>query len=220
MSAHPAPTDLCYALQQGQLCYVSRMQPTDQQSLCLHTRDEMEARGYRSSVIHLSTLSGSPHAQTEWAKQLIKELWYTFYPSNRGRLSQWLESTESLSSKERLIQFSHDLFLSELCEAPMTILIDTIDPLANVPNAISDLFAWIDYCYELRDTYLSYHHLSFAVFSQANLVNLNQPKMAYIQASPEYFKSFCAMSSLSAAAIRYKLTSHHQLSQNYLCYSG
>ena len=122
MSACPTPTDLCYALQQGQLCYISEVRLKEQRSLCAYARDEMKLRGYRSSVIRFSALAARPYAQVEWDKYLIKELWYTFYPTNQARLLQWLNATASLSARERLIQFSNDLFLSELCEAPITIL--------------------------------------------------------------------------------------------------
>ena len=172
MSTHSVPTDLCHALQQGQLCYVSRVTPAEQHALCLHTYREMELRGYRSSVIRLSALKTQPHAQANWDSYLIKELWHTFYPTNRTRLSQWLNAAKPLSPKARLIQFSDDLLLSELCEAPITILIDTIDTLIDNPSAINDIFAWISHCYDLRDTYLSYHHLSFALFGQSDLFTI------------------------------------------------
>ena len=176
MSACPTPTDLCHALQQGQLCYISRITTKEQHSLCGCTRDEMAIRGYRTSIIRLSTLANRPHAQKEWDKHLIKELWYTFYPTNRARLSQWLGWARSLSPRERLIQFSNDLLLSELCDTPITILIDTLDTLTDHSGATSDLFAWIDYCYDLRDTYLSYHHLSFALFAQTDISRIGWPQ--------------------------------------------
>lgn len=193
MSLSPVTTDICHALQQGKLCCVTRAQSSRQSSrqasqpsnqppsLCDHTRNEMIARGYRSVMIQLSTLIGpfsdplnnqperQPSTPIKWDKYLIKVLWDSFYPNNHVRLSNWLKTTEALSPRERLIQFSDDLLLSELCGSPITIFIDSIDLLVDVPAAMSDMFAWIDYCYELRDLYLSYHHLSFAVFGQVDL---------------------------------------------------
>ncbi|MEL6554906.1 MAG: hypothetical protein AAFQ63_15790 [Cyanobacteria bacterium J06621_11] len=192
MSASSITTDLCHALQQGKLCYVSGIQPNKQQSICAYTRDEMTVRGYRSIVLQFSRLSYWQQTEMRWDEYLMKELWYSFYPTNQARLSQWMATTNTLSPKERLIQFSNDLFLSELCEAPMTILINTIDTLVDVPFAISDIFTWIEHCYELRDTYLSYHHLSFAVFDQADLSKSDSQKVLHNHRKSGYLKSFYA----------------------------
>lgn len=159
------PTDLCYALQQGQLCCVAGLSPYRQHAMCSEACSEMEKRGYRSIVLQLSPLSKRLSVGVEWDKYVIKHLWHSFHPTNGVRLAQWLKATEALSPQERLMAFTNDLFLSDLCESPMAIFIDDMDAIANIPFAVSDLFAWIEYCYELRDTYLSYHHLSFAVFS-------------------------------------------------------
>lgn len=163
-------TTLCYSLQQGKFCYVAQpldsSNSTENLSLCKRTSVEMENRGYCSIVIQAqSIVTDNPHnSQDNWDQKFIQAIWHSLH-STDTRLSRWLETTAHLSHRDRLTAFASDLLLNEICAMPFVILIESIDALCALPSAADDVFAWIEHCYELRDTYLTYHHLSFAVFS-------------------------------------------------------
>ena len=175
MMPYPAKTALCHSLQQGKFCYIT--EPTDpsisteQLSLCEQARVEMERRGYRSLLIQVRSLINSEPtaddlaAEYAWDQRFIQAICHSLHYLDLTQLSRWLETTTSLSPRERLIAFTSDLLFNEICAVPFVILIENIDALRMLPSALDDILAWVEHCYELRDTYLTYHHLSFAVFS-------------------------------------------------------
>ncbi len=124
-------------------------------SLPKPTSPEAKAQGQKQDL-----------AQT-WDQHIITSIWQSLHPHNAPWLSQWLGTTANLSSQQRLIQFADDLLLSDLCEGPLLICFDSIDGLADSPCALNELLAWIAHCYELRDTYLTYRHLSIVAFGTA-----------------------------------------------------
>ncbi len=163
-------TTLCHSLQQGKFCYVAqpsdRSSSTEKFSLCQRTSAEMESRGYRSIVVQAqSIVTDNSNSQDNWAQRFIQSVWQSLYSTDLIQLSRWLEVTVHLSHRDRLLAFASELLLNEICAKPFIILIENVDVLRALPSAAGDVFAWIEHCYELRDTYLTYHHLSFAVFS-------------------------------------------------------
>jgi len=170
MTSLKADTDnICHSLQQGDFCYVLRgcaVRPPS--SLCLHTRDEMRKRGYRSLIISTEILNADLLKTQSWDRKLIESIW-SGLESHQGmaQLYLWLEVHQALSPEQRLMQFTNDFLLNEFCEQPTVIFLDSVDILLGFPNVTDVLWAWIEHCCELRDTYLTYHHLSFAVFGSS-----------------------------------------------------
>ncbi|MEM8504006.1 MAG: hypothetical protein AAF716_12735 [Cyanobacteria bacterium P01_D01_bin.1] len=187
-------TSLCHSLQQGKFCYVVEKKVVQQkgsdvvqarpspheQTLCERTRVEMHSRGYHSIVVQMRSLTiSNPETQPTWDQQFIQAIWHSLHPTNPTQLSRWLATTAELSAKERLAAFTSDLLFNEICAMPFVLFIEDIDaflsldsiPEVNAPEVnasklgiMEDVLFWIEYCYELRDTYLTYYHLSFAVF--------------------------------------------------------
>jgi len=166
MTSLKAETDnICHSLQQGDFCYVLDASPVrPPSSLCLHTRDEMRERGYRSIVISTEILNVESLNTQRWDHSLIQSIWSGLESQSMVQLHLWLEANQALSSEQRLTQFTNDFLLTALCEQPTVIFLDSVDVLLDFPHITDVLWAWIEHCCELRDTYLTYHHLSFAVF--------------------------------------------------------
>lgn len=175
---------LCHSLQQGKFCYVLKKKAIENTSnghsagpsLCERTQAEMHSRGYHSIFIQTRSLAKKPKNQHTWDQQLIQAVWHSLHQTNPTQLARWLAATTELSARERLAAFTSDLLFNEICATPFVVFIEDIDALSvsaaassteesvTAKTAIEDILFWIDYCYELRDTYLTYHHLSFAVF--------------------------------------------------------
>lgn len=189
---------LCHSLQQGKFCYVVEKKGikaketqmlSKQSSLCQQTQAEMENRGYYSIVLQLRSLTDraskaqSSKAQSRWSQQFIAAVWHSLHPADHSRICRWLATTAELSERDRLIAFTSDLLFNEICATPFVVFIEDIDALLSLPSALEDILFWIDHCYELRDTYLTYHHLSFAVFS-------SNPIDQIIASTPDFLSDF------------------------------
>ena len=166
---------LAHTLQQGKFCYVVDFEPQagrkPSPSLCQRTITEMAHRGYQNVVINLnrpcSKTPSSPNATTHysWDSRLIQAIWAQLHPHQSAQLTRWLKEKETLCASQRLAEFASDLLLTELGEQPIIIFIEQVENLLTIPTAIETLLDWIGHCIELRDSYLTYHHLNFAVFS-------------------------------------------------------
>lgn len=176
---YPVETSLCHSLQQGKLCYVIERETT-KRTLRERVRAEMHSRGYHSIVIQMRSLTARGlEPQITWDQQFIQAIWQSLHPTNLTQLSRWLAATDGLSARERLTTFTGDLLFNELCAMPFVIFVEDIDvflPSKDVleegnleAEIIEDILFWIEYCYELRETYLTYHHLSFAVFGSTSI---------------------------------------------------
>ncbi len=182
-------SSLCHALQQGKFCYVLEKKATKalgiaevRPSLCSRIQAEMLSRGYHSISIQMRSLTvRDPKAQPTWDQQFIQAIWRSLYPTNSTQLTRWLAATSEFSARERLIAFTGDLLFNEICDMPFVVFIEDIGTLSlpateadagasiNEAAITADILCWIEYCYELRDTYLTYHHLSFAAFGSKPL---------------------------------------------------
>ncbi|MEL6351249.1 MAG: hypothetical protein AAFR58_05750 [Cyanobacteria bacterium J06627_28] len=188
---HSIDQAIAHTLQKGTVCHIVESQPS-QPSLCKKVQTQMCRRGYRNIVIKTCEITDRLQIEQLWETCLIKILWEhlnthdqsdhrdrkhdkSYASSHSGRLewlSRWLATTQQLSPTQRLARFASELLLNELCEQPVIIFIEQIEQLLSVPNAIETLFHWIDYCTELRETYLTYHHINFALFSRDPLTKL------------------------------------------------
>jgi len=157
MAASHFQKSLCLELQKGKFCYVSESTITACNRLSQATRHYMSDRGYRNALVSLS-------ANATWDRHIITAIWQGLHPKGAAWLAQWLNTTAHLSARQRLIQFADELLLSDLCEGPLLICLDNIDSLLGMPSVMNDLLAWVTHCYELRDTYLTYRHLSIVAF--------------------------------------------------------
>lgn len=165
--------NLYLELQKGKFCYVSESTTLACQILSKATCHAMTQQGYRS--LSVSTLTSPPadlkkntsSAEQTWDQRMITAVWQGLHPNDMNWLSQWLDTTAQLSIQQRLVRFADELLLSDLCEGPLLICLDNIDNLRSHPSAINELLDWITYCYELRDTYLTYRHLSVVAFGTA-----------------------------------------------------
>ncbi|MEL6161037.1 MAG: hypothetical protein AAFQ40_01610 [Cyanobacteria bacterium J06623_5] len=176
MNTIPTSDDICYALQQGKFCYVAGAQSSKVPPLSMRTLKEMEYRGYRAVLLSLRSLMPTFHAQArepvgthpKWECNVITAIWQQLRPTQSDILDQWLRTTELLSPRQRLAQFASDLLLLDLCEGPIVIILEGMDRQIEALGVMDALFQWIEHCFELRDTYLTYHHLSFAAFGTGN----------------------------------------------------
>ena len=176
---HSIDQTIAHTLQKGSVCHIFESQQS-QPSLCTQVQTQMERRGYRNVVIKMCEITNHPQVEHLWETCLIKTLWahlntHGYSGSHAGSLewiSRWLATTQQLSPAQKLARFASELLLNELSEQPLIIFIEQIEQLLLVPNAIETLFHWIDYCTELRETYLTYHHINFALFSTDPLTKL------------------------------------------------
>ena len=153
-------------LQKGTFCYVTMPLPRVHFSLCQRTCHAMEQRGYHSVVINFA--EEQLGLACSWDYPVISALWNSFRTSGAAScIQQWLQTTASLSPLERLMQFVNDYLLLDLCEGPLMICLENIDALLTSPSILTELLTWIGHCFEIRDSYLTYHHLSFAAFGTA-----------------------------------------------------
>ena len=172
MNNNPTSDDICYSLQQGKFCYVVDAPSSQVPSLSERTFQEMVHRGYRVVLLPMRSLvpdlqSGAQlHSGTEpaWECNIITAIWEQLHPTKSNFLAQWLSTTEALSPRQRLAQFASDLLLLDLCEGPVVILFEGLDSQTEALGVEDALWQWVEHCFELRDTYLTYHHLSFAAF--------------------------------------------------------
>lgn len=166
MNFNSKTDNICYSLQQGELCYVLSNKPVRPlSSLCVNTQNQMEQKGYRSIVISAAALNLTAANAQSWDVTLLTSIWQGLQPHNMAQLDHWLAVNQHLSSKDRLMQFASELLLTALCEQPTVILIDNFDIFIDASDLVDTLWAWIEHCCDLRDTYLTYHQLSFAIFA-------------------------------------------------------
>ena len=173
---------LCLELQKGKFCYVTGPKPINRPCV------EMAQRGYRTLVVSIRKLHNTTQANANWDRQIILSLWRSLHPHHPNQLRKWFKATADLSPKARLIQFAHDWLLNDLCEGPFLICLDNIDGLAHIPGAIADTLDWITYCYQLRDTYLTYCHLSMVIFGSTGLTEKTRFSTTY-QPQPIFFNA-------------------------------
>ncbi|MEL6902692.1 MAG: hypothetical protein AAFP07_17250, partial [Cyanobacteria bacterium J06606_4] len=174
----PTSDDICYSLQQGKFCYVVDAPSSQTLSLSEKTFQEMVRRGYRAVLLPLRSLVPAVQAEaplsagTEptWESSIITAIWEQLHPAKSDFLTQWLSTTEVLSPRQRLMQFASDLLLLDLCEGPIVIIFEGLDKQIEALGVVDALLQWVEHCFELRDTYLTYHHLSFAAFGTGSKV--------------------------------------------------
>ncbi|MEL6488552.1 MAG: hypothetical protein AAFQ95_01205 [Cyanobacteria bacterium J06621_3] len=191
-------SQLCLELQRGKFCYVTGPRPLTRPSLCQHTCVEMTQRGYQVVRVAMPAPQNAPRTNASWDRHIIGSIWQTLHPDDRTQLTKWLETTQHLSPLARLNQFASELLLSDLCEGPFLLCLDNIDGLFNIPGALEGIMDWIACCYELRDTYLTYRHLSIVVFGSVKPVcsqltpylSANQQQPVFFHAPPQTTQTF------------------------------
>lgn len=181
----------------------------------------MRCRGYRNIVIKVCEIIDRLQIEQLWETCLIKLLWErlntrdhsgghdkndkdTASNNHAGSLewlSRWLATTQQLSPPQKLARFASELLLNELCEQPIIIFIEQIEQLLSVPNAVETLFHWIDYCTELRETYLTYHHINFALFSTDPLTQLAFRSLRQNSDRRVLFQQHCALAHSAECSI-------------------
>ncbi|MGD1866700.1 MAG: hypothetical protein ACFB0D_19285 [Phormidesmis sp.] len=182
MASSHLEKDIYLELQQGKFCHVLEPAASIRTLLSQDICRGMCDRGYRTVSIGDAPNQDSPSqdsAHQTWDKHIILSIWQGLHPGSSAWLSQWLITTSHLSARQRLMRFADELLLSDLCEGPLLICLCNIDGLMTQSLAIETLLAWISHCYELRDTYLTYRHLSIVAFGTVSF----QPQSLCLQQS-------------------------------------
>jgi WD40 repeat protein len=170
-SLHPeAPTyvvrqadrQLYDALKQGQFCYVFNARQVGKSSLRVRVKTRLEAEGYRCAAIDMTSIGSETVTPQQWYKGLAAELWRGFGLSTFKPFKVWWQEQGDIGAIQCFVNLIQEVILEQFAE-PITIFLDEIDAVLNLPFSVDDFFAWIRFCYDHRPDDPRYQRLTFVL---------------------------------------------------------
>ena len=175
----------------GEYCYVFNARQMGKSSLRVSVMKKLRSQGYKCAVIDMSRLgnssvlekSGSRQfikkkiwelndflvLEKSWYNGFIKELFSEFNLNYSINSQEWIESYQSLTSTQILVQFIEEiLFINFPAPQKIYIFLDEIDTLARLPFK-NQFLAFIRSCYNRgsEDKNSDYQRLVFVFFGVA-----------------------------------------------------
>ena len=153
----------------GEYCYVFNARQMGKSSLRVSVMKKLRSQGYKCAVIDMSRLGNSSVLEKSgyrqfikkkiwelndflvleksWYNGFIKELFSEFNLNYSINSQEWIESYQSLTSTQILVQFIEEiLFINFPAPQKIYIFLDEIDTLARLPFK-NQFLAFIRSCY-------------------------------------------------------------------------
>lgn len=151
-------------LKAGDFCYVLNCRQMGKSSLLQRTKYCLETEGYTCAYLDVTRLGSEETTPKQWYKGVIVSLFYGLNLVERVNFKKWWDRQAELAPVQRLHQFVEQVLLRVVQSERIFIFIDEIDSLLSLGFPVSDFFAWIRYCYNIRADNPNFNRLGFALF--------------------------------------------------------
>jgi hypothetical protein len=163
-----ADAQIYAGLKAGDFCYVLNCRQIGKSSLLHRTRYCLETEGYTCVYLDLTRLGSEETTPLQWYKGVIVSLFDGLNLAEQVNFKKWWEQQAELSPVQRLHQFIEQIVLPVVQSEHIFIFIDEIDSLLSLSFPVSDFFAWIRHCYNMRADNPDFNRLGFALFGVAS----------------------------------------------------
>jgi formylglycine-generating enzyme required for sulfatase activity len=158
----PADDELFDRALRGEFCYVLTPRQMGKSSLMARTARRLRERGVRTAIVDLTSI-GANVTPDQWYLSLLTQL------QRRLRLAvhpvAWWRERAGLTHVRRLIDFLHDMVLTEI-EGRVVVFIDEIDSTLSL-DFRDDFFAAIRAVYNARAGDPAFERLTFVLLGVA-----------------------------------------------------
>lgn len=163
-----ADAQLYAGLKAGNFCYVLNCCQMGKTSLLQRTKHCLETEGYTCVYLDMSRLGSKETTPMQWYKGVILSLFYELNLAEQANLKNWWEQQIELSPVQRLDSFVEQVLLPVIQSERIFIFIDEINSLLSLSFPVSDFFAWIRHCYNMRTDNPDLNRLGFALCGVAS----------------------------------------------------
>ncbi|AFZ15687.1 WD40 repeat-containing protein (plasmid) [Crinalium epipsammum PCC 9333] len=162
-----ADDNLYAALKAGKFCYVFNCRQMGKSSLRVRMVEQLKAEKISCASLDLTTIGSEGITPEKWYRAIILQLHRNFKLTAQLNLKDWLAEQEQLSPLQQLYLYLEDVILVCVSGEKVVIFIDEIDSVLNLDFGVSDFFALIRACYNLRVDNPAYERLNFVLLGVA-----------------------------------------------------
>ncbi|MFN6565584.1 MAG: AAA-like domain-containing protein [Nostoc sp. ChiSLP01] len=164
------------SLKVGDFCYVFNSRQIGKSSLLQRTIYRLREEGFSCVYLDMTSLGIESTTADQWYKGIIISLFYSFKLGSQVNFKHWWETQAGISSVQKLHSFVEEILLPNVKSDSLQngkakrifIFIDEIDSLLSLNFPVSDFFAWIRQCYNLRPENPNFERLGFVLCGVAS----------------------------------------------------